>query len=85
MLVNPYSLEVRHRGYGSGHGGRRPVEDFRFLIRKGIGEPLARYGPDGHAGFQTLPPWLRSEAIRLLREMFGVDQKSGESGEECSM
>ncbi|PKN26419.1 MAG: hypothetical protein CVU65_05655 [Deltaproteobacteria bacterium HGW-Deltaproteobacteria-22] len=73
ILVKPFSLEVRHRGYGSGHGGRRPVEDLRFAVRKGIGDPLARFGPEGHAGWLSLPQWLRSEAIRMLRMLFGID------------
>jgi len=61
-----YRLLLKHRGYGAGYGGSRPVELERFSVTG----PMAAHAVldrEGARGWETLPVWLRSEAVALLR------------------
>lgn len=71
-LLGHHRVHIDHAGYGSGHGGARPIGSIQVTVRAGSQPPLARLSADGRHGWESLPPWLVSEVAQMLRMLFGV-------------
>lgn len=69
-LLDPYRIRIDHAGYGSGHGGARPVERIEVSVRLRGQPPLARLTADERSGWGSLPAWLVSEVATMLRALF---------------
>ncbi|MCX4245590.1 DUF4132 domain-containing protein [Paraliomyxa miuraensis] len=72
-MLDPYRIRIGHAGYGAGYGGARPIEGVSVSVRVKGQPPLAVLAPGERRGWETLPPWLVSEAAVMLRDLFGVE------------
>lgn len=73
--LRAWSCRVEHTGYGAGYGGEVPIALRRAVVHCFEPKLVAMWDLErGRCdGFDDLPPSVRSEAIRELVELFGLE------------